>query len=65
LLGSALLEIITAIGLLRLKNWPRQMSLCIVTIPLFASAFAIASTLRKTHPPWDFTAPLLELRSGC
>jgi|SRR5580658_383217 hypothetical protein len=59
LLGTALLELITAIGLLRLKNGARQMSLCIVTVPL--CVFAIAATLRKPHPPWDFTALLLEL----
>jgi len=59
LLVAALLEIITAIGLLRLKNWARQMSLCIVTVPL--CAFAIAATLRKPNPPWDWTALALEL----
>jgi hypothetical protein len=59
LLGSALLEIITAIGLLRLKNWARQMSLCMATIPL--GSFAIEATLRKPHPPGDFTALFLEL----
>jgi hypothetical protein len=31
----------------------------IATIPL--CAFAIAAALRKPHPPWDFTALLLEL----
>jgi uncharacterized membrane protein len=59
LLGTALLEIITAIGLLRLKNLARQMSLCIATVPL--CAFAIAATLRKPNPPWDWTALALEL----
>jgi uncharacterized membrane protein len=59
LLGTALLEIITAIGLLRLKKWARQMSLCIATIPL--CAFTIAATLRKPDPPWDWTALVLEL----
>jgi hypothetical protein len=59
LLGTALLEIITAIGLLRLKSWARQVSLCIATVPL--CALAIAARLRKPHPPWDFAPPLLEL----
>jgi hypothetical protein len=60
LLGTALLEIVTAIGLLRLKNWARQMSLCIATVPL--CAFTIAAALHKPHPPsWDFTPLLLEL----
>jgi hypothetical protein len=60
LLGTALLEIVTAIGLLRLKNWARQMSLCIATVPLCV-VVTIAATLRKPHPPWDFTALLVEL----
>jgi uncharacterized membrane protein len=59
LLGTALLEIITAIGLFGLKNWASQVSLCIATVPL--CAVAIAATLHMPHPPWDFTPTLLEL----
>jgi uncharacterized membrane protein len=59
MLSAALLEIIAAIGLLRLKNWARQMSLCIATVPL--CVFAITAMLRKPNPPWDWTALLLEL----
>jgi uncharacterized membrane protein len=59
LLGVALLEVTTAIGLLCLKNWARQMSLWIATIPL--CVVPIAAVLHKPHSPWDFTALLLEL----
>lgn len=60
LLGTALLEIITAICLLRLKNWASQMSLRIATISL--CAFATAATLREPHPSWDFTSHPLRPR---
>ncbi|HEY4762032.1 MAG TPA: hypothetical protein VIH75_00060 [Candidatus Sulfotelmatobacter sp.] len=36
------------------------MSLCIATVPLCV-VVTIAATLRKPHPPWDFTALLVEL----
>src|ERR1700683_1920306 len=60
LLGTALLEIVTAIALLRLKNWARQRSLRLPPAPLRV-ALTIPAHLRKPHPPWDFTALLVEL----
>jgi hypothetical protein len=59
LLGTALLEITVAIGLLFLKNWARLTSLCVVTVSFCASAIALI--LHKRQPGFDFTPGLLEL----
>jgi hypothetical protein len=59
LLGTALLEMGVAIGLLFLKNWARRMSLCMATVSFCASA--VAEILHKRQPGFDFTPAFLEL----
>jgi hypothetical protein len=57
LLGSALLGVITATGLLRLQNWARLVSLCLVTAALFADATALK--LHRRQIGFDFTPMIL------
>jgi hypothetical protein len=57
LLGTALLEIGVAIGLLFLKNWARLMSLCMATVSVCACV--IAAILHKRQPGFDFTPAIL------
>jgi hypothetical protein len=53
LLGTALLEMGVAIGLLLLKNWARRMSLCMATVSVCACV--IAAILHRRQPGFDFT----------
>ena len=59
LLGTSLLEMGVAIGLLFLKNWARRMSLWISTGSVCACV--IAAVLHKRHPGFDFTPQILKL----
>jgi hypothetical protein len=59
LLGTALLEIGLAVGLLFLKNWSRQMSLCMATVSVCACVIAAIS--HKRQPGFDFTPAILGL----
>ena len=59
LLGTAILEIVTAIGLLRLKNWARLLSLAMAALSLCACVLAVA--LYKRLPGIDFTPELLKM----
>jgi|SRR5208282_75568 hypothetical protein len=59
LLGTALLEIIAALGLLFLKNWARRMSLCMATVCFCACA--VGKMLYKQQPGFDFMPEILDL----
>src|SRR5579864_6275060 len=48
-LGTALLEIIAATGLLLLKNWARYLTLFLATVPLCITA---VSLIRHKPHPW-------------
>jgi hypothetical protein len=55
----AALLIVTAIGLLRLANWARWITLFFATVPV--CVFSVAAKLHQREPGFDFTIPLLFL----
>jgi hypothetical protein len=59
MLGSALLGFIMAIGLLRLQNWARLVSLSLVTAALFADATAFKLHKRQFGFGFFDFAPLI------